>query len=602
MKTFVVDLHGALARLGPARPLLYPYEAAGELELLPRPADGPAPSRNLADLAEAVRVSVLREFRQRLQLIFLIDLTVGGLTEQMDRIGEEMLKKLAEHGLRPVRVVHLVVDTLAREPHTGAPTDDAARARWQSDVARLSKSSLDGALVLRYPLRRTPEAALQNDLIRLVYLLGALVELFHGGEEVARARPYAVGEVALDGPELSAWIGEYAASLQRSRRAVEHQLEHPEPVAVALIEDPGCACPGVLEQPKIGALTFGWLRGGGDLGRWLDWGEKTGAALARHTQEGEDLVRRCMRAWRGRTFAPVERAVERIAEKAEELRKALDERRRSLARQTRHRRAGPEWNEQMQGMTPRLSALIEARPRPRAFFIFTGAMLLLMAIPALLTLPRVPVQRDLPVAAIVFTAAGLATWHVLRRLRGELHLQAHQARELAQVASHRVAERAGRRNRHLEQLCEVEVARRNDAAAQRALQAAGERRRLLAYHRGEIDEHLRQARAFAAYHSPGAAPVVAQPFPGDEPATPARDWPVNLPPHQNPAYAPALSAGARGETGYEVRVGARVQQRRTTRLRGLSHVTLVEDLVYAPTPGRSSEGDGGPADRTGPRA
>ena len=590
MKTFLIDLHGGLARLGPALPLLYPYLAAGEMEMVGG-VDGARPSLEAA--AEAVRVSVLRSYRARLQLVVLLRLPEGesadrlSLVEQVEAIRKELLGKLAEHGLQPMRVVVVALDSLAREAHTGVPMDAAARVRWERDARAMAggAAALEGMLVLRFPLRRAPEAAFQQDLVRLVYLLATLLELFHGGEEVERGRLFLVDEVALDGTEVAAWLAEYEACLHRARRAVTHQLDHPEPVPLRVIEDTGCACAGALEPPEIRAREFGWLRHVDDFGAWRRWGEETGRVLGAHAEAGETLVRRCMREWRTRTFTPAERAVTNVAEVAKETARRLEEARARLARETRGREV-PDWNDEVRRTTPRMHAVIDARPRPRAFAIFCGALLVFLLVPVLLVFPRVGLQGRFATALILLTGAASVTWSVLRTLREGLRDEAHQALERARETSARISERVDRRKAHLAALCEVEVARRNDAEARAALRLAGERTMLLKHHRAELERHLQLARAFAAHQALGQrGPAPPPPPEADDAAPLARSWPVELPPFQNPAYAPALCTGAPREQPYEVRLGARVVRRSSSRVRGLRHVELTGDFIYRPVSG-----------------
>src|SRR5688500_5374529 len=168
MKTFLVDLHGGLARLGPAAPVLYPYRAEGELEVMLEAA-----GRDLRELADGVRVSLLRDYRPRTQLVFVVDLAHGGLVEQTGRLRAEFLATLAARGIVPSRVVGVAVDALGREPHTGIPEDAAAKAAWERDAAALSAGSapVEGMLVLRFPLQRAPEPVFQQHLVQLAYLL-----------------------------------------------------------------------------------------------------------------------------------------------------------------------------------------------------------------------------------------------------------------------------------------------------------------------------------------------------------------------------------------------------------------------------------------------
>ena len=594
MRTFVADLHGGLARLGTAAPLLYPYRAAGELEVLMEAAGRP-----LGEVADEIRVALLRDYRPRVQLVLVIDLR-HGMVAQVARIRAELLAALEAGGLRPARVVVVAVDALAREAHTGVPQDAAARAAWEADARALAEggpSALAGLLVLRYALQRAPEPAYQRHLIHLAYLLAVLVELF-GDEEIRQERLYSVDEVALDGTEAYAWLGAYERCLARAQREAEHALAHPEPVELALIEDPHCGCSRVLETLQLRQKTFGWLRGTDDVQGWRGWWSGTGTALAAHAAAGEDVVRRCMREWRGRVFETTERSVASIADYAAEARETLHAARRALAAQARPRGDAPEWEREMQRLTPRVQALIEARPRPQAFLLFTSVLLVLLVAPLLMTMPPGAAGGRMATAVLVLAGAAGAAWWVLRGLRAGLHDETHVALERASEIRKDVQEGVERGKRHLETLCAVEVARRNDAAAQQAAAAAGERTLLLKFHVDALRQHRERAAAFARNTAPGL-PALGAAAEGD--GAPPVELRIHLPPHESAVYAPALCAGAPQERPYEVRIraGATVIRRASSRIRGLLHLQLADDVLYRPVRGAASTPDAPPPARGG---
>lgn len=611
MKTFLVDLHGGLARLGPAVPLLYPYRAEGTLEVMLE-----AGGREPRELAEAIRASLLRDWRPRVQLLFLLDLANGGLVEPIARLRAELVGTLAARGIHPARVVVVALDGLDREPHTGIPEEPAARAAWERDARALhggTAPALEGVLVLRFPLRRAPEPVLQQHLVQLVYLVAALVEL-EDGTEVRRERPYRVDSVALDAGEVGAWMAEYARCLDHARRGVDHALAHPEPVELALIQDADCGCARVLETIEVDQKTFGPLRHGDDVAGWRAWWQETGRRLEAHARAGEEVVHGCMRDWRARTFETTARSVPSVVETAAELRERLFEARRALARESQPRREAPAWEAEMLRLTPRVHAAIEARPRPQAFWVFTAAFLLLLALPLLLAMGRGTAGRVDTAVLVLAGGAGAVAW-VLRRLGERLHDETHLARERGREISKEVHLQVDRRKRHLAALCAVEVARRNDAVAQEAARAFGERSRLLQHHQRELAQHreraLRVARA-AALGAPGDAPRTPPSPPdgadGSDPSTlsasssadgglpPPAALRVDEPPHLNAVYAPALCAGIPRERPYEVRVrsGALVIRRASVRLRGLRYVLLGDDLLYRPV--RGAPTGGAPAD------
>lgn len=616
MKTFLVDLHGGLARLGPAVPLLYPYRADGTLEVMLE-----AGRREPRELAEAIRASLLRDWQPRVQLVFLVDLAGGGLTEQVGRLRTELVGTLAARGLQPARVTVVALDALARDAGTGIPQEPAARAAWERDAQALQAQgtpALEGVLVLRFPLRRAPEPLFQQHLVQLVYLVAALVEL-EEETEVRRERLYTVDAIALDAAEVRAWMAEYARCLDHARRGVEHALAHPEPVELALIEDADCGCSRVLENVEVGQKTYGALRGPDDVAGWRFWWQETGRRLEAHARAGEEVVHGCMRDWRGRTFETTTRSVPSIVDTAAELREQLFTARRVLAKEAQPRRETPEWETEMLRLTPRVHAAIEARPRAQAFWVFTAAFFLLLTSSLLLAMGR-GVAGRVDTAVLVLVGGAGAVAYVLRRLGKRLHDETHLAQERGREISKETHLQVDRRKRHLAALCAVEVARRNDAVAQEAARAFGERSRLLKHHQRELAQHRERAARMAqaaALGAPGSAPAPTSdpanpstgssrsapstlpPFAGDgdEAPPPPAALQVDQPPHRNAVYAPALCAGIPRERPYEVRVrsGALVIRRASVRLRGLQYVQLGDDILYRPVRGASPAG-GTPSD------
>lgn len=583
MKTFLVDLHGGLARLGPAVPLLYPYRAEGELEVLLE-----AGKRDLRELAEAVRASLLRDWRPRVQLVFLLDLAAGGLVQPIERIRRELVGTLAARGIQPARVVVVAVDALAREANTGAPEEPAARGAWERDSAALSAGGghpLQDVLVLRFSLRRAPEPLFQQGLVQLVYLLAAVVELDEG-TDVRRERLYTVDAVALDAGEVHAWMARYDRCLAHAQRGVEHALAHPEPVELQLIQDADCGCSRVLETVEVGQKTYGPLRGADDVAGWRFWWQETGRALAAHAAAGEEVVHGCMKDWRTREWETTAHPVPHVTEFAAELRERLHAARRALAKEAHPRWDAPDWEGEMQRLTPRVHGAIEARPRPQAFWVFTAGLLVLLTAPVLLAMGRGTAGR-VDTAVLLLLIAGGAAWGVLRRLSGRLHDETHHARERGREISKEVHAGVDRRKRHLAALCAVEVARRNDAVAQQAARALGERTRLLKHHQREIAQHRDRARKLAHAAALGAPAGSSAPPAADADDAPPAALRTDRPPHANAVYAPALCAGIPRERPYEVRVrsGAMVIRRGSTRLRGLQYVQLGDDILYRPVRG-----------------
>jgi hypothetical protein len=291
-----------------------------------------------------------------------------------------------------------------------------------------------------------------------------------------------------------------------------------------------------------------------------------------------------MREWRSRIFEATERRVEVITELAEELRQRLDRARRALARGAHAREKDVDWADEMQRLTPQVHARIEARPRPRAFVIFTAALLLLALAPTLLALPSPSLAEVFWSGLLVLGGCAVVTWGVLARLRRDLHDETHRGMELAGELSKDIGERVERRKRHLETLCAVEVARRNYTEAQEAVDRAGRRMLLLKHHRDALDKHCTLAQAFAKHHAVGRrAPPVQPSDPGGTPSL-AAGWRIELPPESNPVYAPALCTGSLHEQAYEVRIraGARVIRCVSARVQGLKHLQLVDEIYYDP--------------------
>lgn len=588
MKTFLVDLHGGLARLGPAAPLLYPYRAEGEMEVLLE-----AGGRDLREVAEGIRASLLRDWRPRVQLIVLADLAAG-LLDSIRRIRAELVGTLAARGIHPARVVVVAVDALARDADTGIPQDPAARAAWERDAAMMAaegEQALHGMLVLRFALRRAPEPAFQQGLVQLVYLLAALAEL-EDGAEVRRGRLYTVDGVALDAAEVHAWMAHYDRCLAHAERGVEHALSHPEPVELQLIEDADCGCGRVLETLEVGQKSYGPLRHADDVAGWRAWWQDTGARLAAHAAAAEEVVHGCMKDWRTRDFRTAARMVPDAGAFAAELGERLHAARRALAREHQPRWQAPDWEAEMLRLTPRVHSAVEARPRPQAFWVFTAALLILLTAPLLLAMERGVAGRidTALLAGALFVAA--VAW-TLRRLGKRLHDETHHARERGREISKEIHAQVDRRKRHLAALCAVDVARRNDAVAREAARAAGERIRLLKHHQRELAQHRDRARKLAQAAALGAPASSASPESVEaDDAAPAM-LRTDAPPHANAVYAPALCAGIPRERPYELRVrsGAMVIRRASTRLRGLRFVLLADDILYRPV--RTSAGGAG---------
>jgi hypothetical protein len=596
LKTFLIDLHGGLARLGPAVPLLYPFRAEGEMEVLLE-----AGKRDLRELAEGVRASLLRDWRPRVQLVFLIDLAAGGLVEPVERIRREFVGTLAARGIQPARIVVVAVDALAREAHTGAPEEPGARAAWERDSAVMSAEGhhpLEDVLVLRFPLRRAPEPVFQQGLVQLAYLLAVIAELEEGAE-VRRERLYTVDSVALDAAEVHAWMANYDRCLAQAQRTVEHALAHPDPVELQLIQDADCGCSRVLETIEVGQKSYGLLRNSDDIAGWRFWWQETGRKLAAHATAGEEVVHGCMKDWRTRDFETTARPVPNVTEFAAELRERLHTARRALAKESQPRWDAPDWEAEMQRLTPRVHGLIEARPRPQAFWVFTAGMLVLLTAPLLLALGRGTAGRIDTAVLVILIGAG-AAWWVLRRLSTRLHDETHHARERGREISKDVHAQVDRRKRHLAALCAVEVARRNDAVAQQAARAFGERTRLLKHHQREIAQHRDRGRKLAqaaALGAPASSAPSSVSTSTDADEAPPAALQTDRPPHANAVYAPALCSGIPRERPYEVRVrsGAMVIRRTSTRLRGLQHVQLGDDILYRPVRGQPLAGGPPPA-------
>lgn len=593
MKTFLLDLHGGLAEFGPAAPLLYPLQEAGELQIVGRRGAGGG-ERGLAGLAQVVRIELMREFRARWLALFLVDLPTGAggplqsLAEQLDEIRQLFLERLAERGLAPARVLVVAVDALAREPHTGAPLDPGARHRWQSDVDRLSadpSAALRGLTVVRFPLRRTPEPRFQQDLVHLVYLLLSLIEVMESDEELPRGQLYQAQEVALDSSEVARWMEEYIRCLEEAEKTVAHRLAHPEPATLQLIRNPQCACGQALEGIQLPAPSFGWFHQLRDRASGHDWGQGTGATLATHERRGEEILHRCMEERRTRRFEVESEEIPSLEEKAVQLRERLHAARHALLQESPPAEEGWDWEDEMRRQTPLLAGRIEARPRPRAFAIVLAALLVLLLAPALLTVPGAGPLRLLPPALLLLGGGLAASALALHRLRSALKDAADAALKSARRIALRISERLERQRRHLERLCEAEAARYDEAGAREALAERGREVLLLRYHRDALQHHLRLARTLRSFHAADLPDHSFAPAATSGPQRQSiRDRSLEEPPHRHPVYAPARCTGTRNETTHELRIGARHLPWTSSLSRGLRHVRLVVDPIYTGDP------------------
>jgi hypothetical protein len=302
------------------------------------------------------------------------------------------------------------------------------------------------------------------------------------------------------------------------------------------------------------------------------------------------MLRRCIDQRRAHTFPTVTEKVGSLEETVTRLQEQLHQERRALAQASASRTEEWDWEDEMQRRTPRIRALIEARPRTQAFGISAAALLILLLTPGLLTLPGTGVMRLLVPAALLLGGAGLATLLALRSVRARLVEHAHGAHERAQKIAHLIGEHTDRRRRHLERLCEVEAARRNVAAATDAQKEQGKEVLLLKLHRAELRQHLALAQAMQSHlgaDSPGARSGAATASP------PAHEWPLEVPPHRHPTYAPALCAGRRAEYHHELRIGVRRVEWSSALACGLKHLRLSDDPFYAAAPA----GEGTPQDQ-----
>ena len=178
------------------------------------------------------------------------------------------------------------------------------------------------------------------------------------------------------------------SGLAHAQRGVEHALAHPDPVELQLIQDADCGCSRVLETVEVTQKSYGWLRNSDDVAGWRSWWQETGRVLAGHAAAGEEVVHGCMKDWRTRRFETTARPVPNVTEFAAELRERLHAARRALAKESQPRWDAPDWEQEMQRLTPRVHGLIEARPRPQAFWVFTAGMLVLLTAPLFLAMGR----------------------------------------------------------------------------------------------------------------------------------------------------------------------------------------------------------------------
>jgi hypothetical protein len=588
VKTFLIDLQGGgLDRFGPAAPLLYPLDEADGLRIL-TPSGAELGTAALTMLADAARIELRRERAHHWLAIILVDLNAAtgtgsdcALTNEIDRIRTHFLRPLSSDGLTPTRTFIVAVDSLARQPHTGAPIEPLARKRWEADTKILSEpntSALADVTVFRFPQRRSPDPALQEDRLRLAYLLLSLNELARQGKDLPRERLYEVERINLDKNEVSDWIFEYARCLQQAEQMVGGRLNHREPVELQLIGDRECGCGQPLPSVSLTHAAFGRLHRKDDFHTWRNWATQTGSTLHRRSVDGETMVRRCISDRGARQFTLVTQTIASLDDEAARMSERARAARKRLIQDASHREESWDWEDEIRSRTPRLRAILEARPRQQAFIIFTAAMSLTVLVTALATVPGTGVARFLIPTALLLGGCALATALSIRSLKVPLEEHVHSTLERAQKIAHLIGERVDRELRHLEALCEVDVARRNEETVARAQQDQGQDVLLLKLHRRELQRHLSLVGTLQRLF-----PALAAGASSDRPAAPPDGtWPLGLPPHRHPGYSPLLCAASAVTQQHELLVGTRSIAWESKHLRGFLSLCLRADRYYGP--------------------
>lgn len=138
MLTFVIPLTARVADLGLAAPFLYPFQATGQVRLVPSTVP-----LNLLD--EHIRLEVRYGSESNWQLLFLLhqdDMISspldGSLTATLWQIKEEVLTPLAAHELYPHRIYVGVMDEVQRlAGRNPAPRHPLSWERWRLDATGL---------------------------------------------------------------------------------------------------------------------------------------------------------------------------------------------------------------------------------------------------------------------------------------------------------------------------------------------------------------------------------------------------------------------------------------------------------------------------------
>jgi hypothetical protein len=289
------------------------------------------------------------------------------------------------------------------------------------------------------------------------------------------------------------------------------------------------------------------------------------------------MLRRCISDRRARHFTMVAETIASLDDQAARMSERSRAARKRLVQETSHREENWDWEDEIRSQTPRLRAILEARPRQQAFVIFTAATSLTVLATALATVPGFGVTRLLIPAVLLLGGCALATALSIRSLKVPLEEYAHSTLERAQKIAHLIGERVDRQLRHLEALCEVDVARRNEATVARAQQDQGKDVLLLRLHRRELQHHLSLVaslqRLFAAPPAGGSDELSAD-LDGN--------WPLDLPPQRHPGYSPVLCTAPAVSQQHELLVGTRRIGWESDHLRGLRGLCLRTDRYYEP--------------------
>jgi hypothetical protein len=585
VKTFLIDLRSQETGLGAAGPLLYPLEQPDGIHpLTPTMVDDP--TGQLEDLAGFVRITLVRERSYRWSAVLLVDLddrtgngSDGALLTEVERIQTHFLKHLTDHRVGPARTYIVALDTIDRDNLAGEPKNQEAARRWKHDQEALGATPdvdrlhpLRGMSVLRFPYRRSPEPDLQRDRLRLAYLTLALHQIASEDDPLGRERMYEVAEIQFDENQVARCIADYVLRLQEAENDIRRRLDGAGEVELQLIGDPDCGCGARVSSTSLSGARFGWLRRN-DLAVWLQWGQETASALRDRFEEGRAMLQKCLEGRTGRRFDTAAETCHSLGDEARRVEGRLAAAREKVNKLVPAREERWDWDAEMRSRTPRMKALLEARPRPQAFVVFTALAVLLALVTALPTVPDPGAASLIPPALLVLAGVAVATALSIRSLHAPMVQHARAMLERSQRISKLIGERVDRQRQYLEALCEAEAARQDMEAIARARVQQKWHRSLLTFHRDQIRRHLSLIEPLKR--------LLPTALPDASTSGRTREWPLEVPPHRHDGYVPWRRGAAGATSEFEFLVGTQCRKYTWT-LTGLDRIGLRADRYYEP--------------------